>query len=89
MIDPFDTFHEIIDARPKLLHKTPRAMCRWIGRITQQYGTVAGAHRDLLAEHEGLKRKLTVEMGLALNMEDIHKSLKAENARLRAHLEEL
>lgn len=57
MIDPFDTYHQLMDARPKLLHKTPGAMCNWIGRIKQQYGTVAIELRDLQAEYEAVKTK--------------------------------
>ena len=57
MIDPLDTYHRLMDARPKLLHKTPPSMCRWIGSIKQQYGTVAVELRDLQAEYEAVREK--------------------------------
>ncbi len=75
--------------RPKLLHKTPRAMSHWIGRVIQQYGTEAGELRDLRAEYEGLKRKLKVVMELTLNMEDIHDSLHGDVKNLNSILDEV
>ena len=59
MTDPFDVYHKLMKDRPKLLHKTPGAMRRWIGRVIQQYGTEAGNLRDLRAEHEALTPSLT------------------------------
>jgi len=47
MRDPLDTYHELMNARPKLLHECPPRMRFWIGRVIQQYGTVAGELSDL------------------------------------------
>lgn len=57
MIDPVDTFHDLVKSRPKVLHKSPRALNFWIGEMTQAYGTVANDLRDLQAEHEVAKEK--------------------------------
>lgn len=89
MSDPFDVYHGLMKDRPKLLHKTPRAMCRWIGRVIQQYGTEAGELRDLRAEYEGLERKLKVVMELTLKMEDIHDSLHKDVHRLDTVLDDV